>query len=157
MSSIRKFKLLTGIHQDASGKNYKAGDIVPSTANLAEVFVHKFEEVAPSTTPSKPTAPVGLPPAPDADKAQVTGEQQPPAGDKSNEEEPPLSHPDGTGRGELGKDVTADFVEAKDADLKVFTKGGWHYVTEPDKTDKALNEKALKKGEVADFIKKFLA
>lgn len=158
MSSIRKFRLLEGIHQDAAGKNYKKGDIVPSTSNLVELFQHKFAEVEPDTKASQPTAPKELPAAPDQDKAKVEGAQ--PEAKKDDDkpaEDAPLSHPDGKGRGELGEDVTENFPEAKDADLKVFTKGGWHYVTEPDKTDKALNEKALKKDGVAPFIKKFLA
>jgi hypothetical protein len=156
MSSIRKFKLLEGIHQDASGKNYKKGDIVPSTANLSEIFLHKFEEVAASAPVSKPTAPVELPSAKDDDPAKISGEEKK-DDDQQPPEDAPLSHPDGKGRGALGDDVTKDFQSAKDADLKVFTKGGWHYVTEPDKTDVALNEKALKKAGVDEFIKKFLA
>lgn len=157
MSSIRKFRLLEGLYQDLAGKNYKKGDIVPHHANLVELFQNKFEEVSSDAKAATPTTPVELPKAKDDDPAKVDGAQKPEDKKSDEEEKAPLSHPDGAGRGELGTDVTENFPEAKDADLKVFTKGGWHYVTEPDKTDKALNEKALKKDGVADFIKKFLA
>lgn len=40
----RKFKLLNGDHYDGQNQ-YKAGDIVESTEDLAVKFENKFEEV----------------------------------------------------------------------------------------------------------------
>lgn len=152
--SLRSFRVLDGIHTDAAGVEHKKGSIVESTVDLCSLFENKFVEVQtgnvavlPAAEPAKSAEPVKESEAPKQDEASA---------EEDDDKDAPLSHPDATGRSELGEDVTKKFPEAVDADLKVFHKGGWHYVTEPDKPGVALNDKGLKKAGVASFIKKFL-
>lgn len=53
---------------------------------------------------------------------------------------------------ELGFDVTEQFDLAEGSDLRVLQKGSWYYVVSADDPNSALNEKALKKDDVQDFL-----
>lgn len=164
-----KFKVLSGSHQDETGKVFKPGEIVTTARNLVASFgEEKFELVSGAAAkviniePAKPATPPNPPASPNAEQepenkgqGQENGEDEPPAGDEGGEEA--LKHPDSTGRSELGEDVTKAFPIAVENEFKVFKgTGGWHYVTEPEAPKKALNTKALKASGVEAFIKTLL-
>lgn len=142
------YQLLKGRHLHG-GKTYDATDptanIVESEMDLEAFAPGKFRRLpdlvgrqAGGFTEDQPEENLGKSP-PKKSKAQTSKAQV--EQDESGEVE-----------SELGSDVTEQFDLAEGSDLRVLQKGSWYYVVSADDPNSPLNEKALKKDDVQDFL-----
>lgn len=123
------------------GKTYVAGDVIKSSVNLVDRYPAKFEEVIEQNQPKQ--KPVAIQ-NPKQEKPKIVMEDNKP--EKVDSEK--------TTEKELSEEV--EFPEAVEAGLNVVQKGAWYNVTDPDDGDKQLNEKGLRKGDVAKFINDYV-
>jgi hypothetical protein len=125
---MTKFKLKLGVGRHyEGGVCYEAGSTVTTLRNLKKLFPTKFEE-------GVDVVETQLPPVPAAPAATET------VG-------PPVD----------GDDVTAEFPEAKDAGLKVYSeKKGWFIVHDFDEAESRINEKSVRRKVVSDIIDTYL-
>lgn len=122
------FKVNAGIHLQG-GKEFKAGDTLQSNYDLVALYPGKFSLIAVAPQEEEESTPT---PAP---------KQPVPAATPST----------------FGADVTEDFSNAVEADLRVYRKVANFFVVDPSNPTVALNDKALKKAEVEKFITTYLA
>lgn len=124
------FKVITGVHLER-GKEFKAGDTIQSNYDLVALYPGKFTLVATQVPAEEDEAP-----------AQAEAPKQPtPVASAST----------------FGADVTAEFPNAVEADLRVYRKVANFFVVDPSNPTVALNDKALKKADVSKFITTYLA
>ncbi len=132
----RIYYVKEGMHVEG-GVTYKKGDKVESEHDLLAMFVNKFS--------TQPLSEDGMP------AAEVVKEEK-----KEKEKKTPSTETED--KDERGEDVTAEFQDAVDNDLLVFTKGSWYYIFDPesDTPDVQINEKGIKKDAVTKSIDNYL-
>jgi hypothetical protein len=152
-----RFEVLGGTHNHY-GTIYKKGEILESDRDLTKVFRGKFKKVEASTPVSKGEV---------FNPLDVVVNPQPPVEDDKPSEEPtapktPEDEKNGAPAADSleraeGKDVTKDFQEAIDEEVRVFQKGAWYNVYDGAAEDLGhpLNDKGLRKKDVSKFIKKW--
>ena len=149
------YKLKGGQHNHSDGKTYKKGDLVESEADLTKIFTNKFEKVYETEEEASPG--VSFPAVKVAQaKSKVTVVDLPV--DSKEEEEKELEEVEEKIEEKpekRGKEVTKNFSEAVEQDLKVFKKGRQYFVYDMDPAV-PLNEKGLNKGQVKKFITDYL-
>jgi len=125
------YENLGGQHITPDGTRVEHGKTFHSDdPNLCKKFPNKFKRCHIDAPPAQPVN--STPATPVAESEKAVDEKSGP------------------------KDVTDEFLEAAKNDLVVEKDSrGWH-VRDSDETE-AINNKPLKKKEVADFIKKYLA
>lgn len=140
---MRYFRIMKGCGAHRVGsRDYKAGEVVASEADLAKIFSFKFEEVemiqgVATVSAKKPQVP--LPPG--------NVPEQPTASSPS--EEVPM-----------GKDVTEKFKVAQEQSFKVYAgQGGLNVYDEEDLKDgiqRPLNKEPLTRKGVNSFVEQYL-
>jgi len=147
-----KLKQKVGLHRQ-NGRIFGPGDVVESNEDLTKKFRGKFnevkgEELSPGVDDKfkrrKPPIPVPPVPMVPVEEAKSKAKEKT-AVEKINVDP------------ELGKDITADFPEAKEIGLKVFVNPHkWCQVVDANNDNKILNEKKLRKKDVDDFLHQYL-
>ena len=140
---IRRYYVKMGTHVEGDKGNkkvYKKGDAVESEHNLIAMFPEKF-----STQPINPGEQV---------KAEVVNKPK-------NKKTDPETDKDDDNIGNVdpkGKDITEEFPDAVENNIKVFIKGQWCSIFDLDSEtpDVAVNEKGIKKDEVAKALDEIL-
>jgi len=163
-----KLKSKVGNHTETDPKTgnlviYTPGDVVESESDLVARFPDKFERV---TVGNEKAAVVQSTETPEAEKTPVQKAAEEGAKDIQPEEpaEELKEEPKEESKKKvlkkknpLGKDVTEKFPSAEEQELKVFYKKGKGYsITEAGDTSIALNEKPLKKSQIAKFVEEYL-
>lgn len=133
---MAQYKNTGGIHSGPGeeGKRYPKGSVIESSVDLAALFPKQFQRVGTQTVADEPVeSPPEPAPAPKVDPDR-------PAAVK------PIEY-------ELGENVTGDFADdIGDKKVMVFKDGSRYWVSRKETPNEAVNEKAVKKAEVADII-----
>jgi len=149
-------------------------DIVESDQDLCKVFCNKFkrlyqEEIDEARLPDKPDIPkpelTNSPPSRrvtakgEGEDDSLPGSSPKPESEENEEEGVDEDFEDDTPTKdetttEHGIDVTSEFPTAAKVDLKVFKKGQWHTVIDPD-DGTVLNEKKMRADKVDDFLQQY--
>jgi len=147
-----KFRLKPkcGNHVESDSKGnpitYVSGDIVESNTDLAKKFPSKFVRVQEFEVDTKgESAPAPTIPLPE----DVVTKKNPQILEKEKLEKEKLEE-------QYGEDVSDSFPTAKKVNLKVFEKGNWYIVLDPDDDNTILTEKKLRKSKVEDFLQEYL-
>ena len=126
---MKRFKVLGGDHSE-DGTTYAKGEVVTTERPLDKMFMNKFERLRKGKKDKKKKK------AETKAKVKLSLSSVPPASSDTPAR---------------GKDVTAEFEGVQKEGLHVFKRGSWYHVYDGESTT-PLNEKALKKGGVEEFV-----
>ena len=135
-----------GKHVELDGKEYGPGDTIETDRDLKKLMPEKFELVHEIYAPD--VSVLEKPVIPGPDTSEVDDDLIP--SDSTSEVE--NSEPEVS---EHGTDVTDQFEDAKTAELKVYKKGPWYSIVDPD-NDQVLSEKKLRQNKVAEFLAQYV-
>lgn len=178
---VYKFELLGGVHTDAKLQEFKKGDVVIATQDLAAIHGHnkwrvylgnkkgRFLAVTPDepeledVTPVAVAAPVVQPAAAPSATTTTTAPPQPETV-KATQDTPPTPEGDEAG-GQVpetangGQDFTERFTGASENGLKVIKQGGKYQIFDEGDLEDALNKDTpiTNQDGVKDWLKDYLS